>query len=114
MNQAIISGHAAADASPVGDKGYAVRIATNEKGKDGVDRAEFHNCIAFGYLSDRAAQVRKGDAVTVIGRLETRKVARADNSTAYFTSVVANQLYHATKVAQAPAPAEDEHTSLGF
>lgn len=114
MNQAIIAGHLGDDPKAIGDTGASIRIATSEKGKDGQKRTEWHNIVAFGYLADKAFQLHKGDACMIVGRLETRKVQKQDGSTAYFTSIVANQLYGSPVANAAPAPLEDEHQSLGF
>ena len=116
MNLAILAGHVGQEPRTVGDSGISLRIATNEKGKDGKEYTSWHDVVCFGYLTDRARQVSKGDSVLVVGRIQTRKVQKDDGSTTYFTSVVANQLNHTPKTSQEQTvqPEHDEHMSLGF
>lgn len=118
MNQAIIAGHLGDDPRAIGDKGYSFRVATKEKGKDGADRTEWHSVTAWAWLAEQAATLSKGDAVMVIGRIETRQVQKQDGSTAYFTGIVANQLYRGATAKKASQPAItapiDEHEDLGF
>ncbi len=116
MNQVILVGHLGQDPKAVGESGISLRIATTERGKDGVERTQWTDCVAFGYWGTVAAKARKGDTVAVVGRLQTRQVQKQDGSTSYFTSVVANNLIVTPKHPATEKQAEhtDPHETLGF
>jgi single-strand DNA-binding protein len=72
-------------------------VATNESKKDKttnewVDKAEWHNVIAWGYLADKASKLSKGSRVLIQGKLETQKWQDSDGNNRYTTSVIAKTL----------------------
>lgn len=77
-------------------------LATNRKWKteDGEKRemAEFHNCVAWGFLAERVSAMDSGSLVYVEGRLQTRSWDKADGTKAYKTEVVADTLHLIQKV----------------
>ena len=71
-------------------------IATSEswKGKDGEkqEKAEFHNCVAFGGLAEVInTYLKKGSKIYVEGKLETDKYEK-DGSTRYSTKIVVKEM----------------------
>jgi len=62
-----------------------MRVATND-----TREAQFHDIVAWEALAETAAaELGKGSAVTIEGRLQTRTWEAADGSTRYATEVVA-------------------------
>jgi single-strand DNA-binding protein len=63
-----------------------MRVATND-----TREARFNSVIAWEALADSAEQsLRKGAAVLVEGRLQTRSWEAADGTTRYATEIVAS------------------------
>jgi len=63
-----------------------MRVATND-----TRQAQFHSVIAWEALAESLAQaLRKGAAVLVEGRLQTRSWEAADGTTRYATEIVAS------------------------
>lgn len=68
-------------------------VATDEgyKGKDGVwvDKAEWHNCVAWNKLAEFiGTRVGKGTLVLVEGKLQTRKWQDKDGNDRYTTEIL--------------------------
>ena len=69
-------------------------VATNRyyKTADGQNKseAEFHNCVAWGTLAERAQQfLTKGKLVYIEGRMKTRVIDKDDGEKLYKTETVA-------------------------
>jgi single-strand DNA-binding protein len=72
--------------TPTGKSVCRMRLATND-----TRQAQFHSVIAWEGLAEHAAQsLRKGAAVLVEGRLQTRSWEAADGTTRYATEIVAS------------------------
>jgi single-strand DNA-binding protein len=72
--------------TPTGKSVCRMRVATND-----TREAQFHSVIAWEALADSAAQaLRKGTAVLVEGRLQTRSWEAADGTTRSATEIVAS------------------------
>ena len=71
----IVAGNATRDAEykTVGDKGTSVCSFSLAVGKDKDGKTKFANCKAWHSLAKLASHISKGDAVCVIGALETRE-----------------------------------------
>jgi single-strand DNA-binding protein len=94
MNVALIAGRLTRDAemrqTGTGKAVTQLSVATNEKfGED--ERTEFHTVIAWEKAAERVASLKKGDAVMVQGRLQTRKWDK-DGVTHYKTEIVATNI----------------------
>jgi single-strand DNA-binding protein len=96
MNRTILSGRPVADAetgTSDGGKAFAkFRLAHDRRsGADGADRgAMFVNCVAFDGLAERIVgpYVRKGQKLTVAGRLEPDNYDGPDTKYRSFNLVV--------------------------
>jgi single-strand DNA-binding protein len=72
--------------TPTGKSVCRMRVATND-----TRQAQFHSVIAWEALAEHAAQsLRKGAAVLVEGRSQTRSWEAADGTTRYATEIVAS------------------------
>lgn len=61
---------------------------TNEDGEK-EQRTEWHNCVAWGDLSSRAAaSLKKGDAIIIVGRNQTRSYENQNGEKRTSTEVV--------------------------
>lgn len=107
LNHLQLIGHVGSDPefhSPQHEEGQAVlrfRVATNWKGKNGKEHAEWHRIIVFG----RSAQslrdyLRKGRLVYIQGRLQTRDWEDEDGAKRYMTEVIAHQVLYLDKAAK--------------
>lgn len=72
-------------------------IATNRyfKTSTGEEKseAEFHNCVAWGWLAERIEKfLTKGKLVYIEGRLKTRWIDKEEGEKIYKTEVVATSL----------------------
>ena len=77
-------------------------VATNRyyKTADGTNKseAEFHNCVAWGSLAERAEQfLTKGKLVYIEGRLKTRVIEKEDGEKLYKTETVASNMIFLNK-----------------
>ena len=77
-----------------GKKMAMFTVATNRyyKTADGQNKseAEFHNCVAWGTLAERAQQfLTKGKLVYIEGRMKTRVIDKDDGEKLYKTETVA-------------------------
>ncbi len=94
MNIALIAGRLTRDAemrqTSTGKAVTQLSVATNEKfGED--ERTEYHTVIAWEKSAERVAGLKKGDAVMVQGRLQTRKWEK-DGVNHYKTEIVATSI----------------------
>ena len=72
-------------------------IATSDRGKDGQDRTEWHNVVAWDKLAELANKlVVKGNKVYVEGRLQTREYNDKDGNRRWSTEVVAREMVFLT------------------
>lgn len=68
------------------------RIAVNEY-HGGQESTFFITCVAFGRQAENLERyIKKGNQVTVVGRLSIREYERNDGTKAYSTEVIANQV----------------------
>lgn len=77
-------------------------LATNRyyKTSDGENRseAEFHNCVAWGALAEKAEQfLTKGKLVYIEGRLKTRIIEKDEGEKVYKTEIVAGSMIFLNK-----------------
>lgn len=77
-------------------------LATNRYYKtstwENTSEAEFHNCVAWGNLANRAESfLNKGKLVYVEWRLRTRVIEKEDGSKTYKTEVVISSLIFLNK-----------------
>ena len=111
--------------TPSGQTVANFAVATNHKWKtkEGEDRdtAEFHNCVAWGWLAELVGQLEKGARLMVEGRLQTRSWEKPDGSKAYKTEVVAASILPIKRIelpgrdaAQAEPEAQTEETEAAF
>ena len=111
MNRVEIEGHAAADAevSKVGAKATPlakVRIGVSE-GKDDKKKTEWVNCVVWGKRAEEATQIKKGDAVRIEGKLQTRSYDNKAGQKVYTTEVVSWSFWHRPKGQGYMPPAND-------
>ncbi len=89
-NRVQLAGRLAADpelrSTPSGKALCRMRVATND-----TREAQFHDVVAWEALAESAAEtLRKGSAVTIEGRLQTRTWQAADGSPRRATEIVAS------------------------
>lgn len=85
-----------------GKKMAMFTLATNRyyKTADGENKseAEFHNCVAWGTLAERAEQfLSKGKLVYIEGRLKTRVIEKDGGEKIYKTETVASNMIFLNK-----------------
>ncbi len=85
-----------------GKKMAMFTVATNRyyKTADGQNKseAEFHNCVAWGTLAERAEQfLTKGKLVYIEWRLKTRVIDKEDGEKLYKTETVASNMIFLNK-----------------
>jgi len=98
INKAVLRGRAMQDASVkhlTNSTLVTLRIATDGsyQGKDGrmVERADWHMVACWGMMADAARWVRKGDAVSVEGKLRTRSYDKGGEKR-YVTEIIASKI----------------------
>ena len=77
-------------------------LATNRYNKtaewENKSESEFHNCVAWGSLADRAEKfLTKGKLVYVEWRLRTRVIDKEDGTKSYKTEIVISSLIFLNK-----------------
>jgi single-strand DNA-binding protein len=100
VNKAIIVGYLGADPDvrylPSGKQVTNIRVATSESWKkDGEkqERTEWHSVVFFEKLAEIAGQyLKKGAAVYIEGKIQTRKWQDKEGKDRYSTEIVANQM----------------------
>ena len=106
VNKVILIGNVTRDPmvkSTEGGKKLAMfTLATNRyyKTSDGENRseAEFHNCVAWGNLAEKAEQfLTKGKLIYIEGRLKTRVIEKENGEKNYKTEVVVGNVIFLNK-----------------
>jgi single-strand DNA-binding protein len=106
LNKALVYGNLTKDpevkALPSGAKVASFSLATNRVWKDKEGRnqesAEFHNVVLFGKQAELAGQyLRKGSALFVEGRMQTRSWDAQDGSKKYRTEIVVENMQFGPK-----------------
>lgn len=101
VNKAIIYGNLTKDPElkslPSGIEVVSFSVATNRvwKDKNGAkqEAADFHNVVAFGKTASLISQyMKKGSAIYVEGRLQTRSWDGADGKKNYRTEIVVEKM----------------------
>jgi single-strand DNA-binding protein len=68
-------------------------VATSERGRDGNDRTEWHNIVAWEKLAELVGRlVGKGNKVYVEGRLQTREWEDKTGNRRWTTEIVAREM----------------------
>lgn len=116
INKVTLYGHLTRDPEmktlPSGSAVANFSLATNRtwKDKDGQkqESVEFHNIVVFGRQAEIVAQyMKKGSALYVEGRLQTRSWEANDGSKRYRTEVVAESTQFGPKQAQSESKYEN-------
>lgn len=106
MNQVLIAGRLTRDAemryTTSGKAVTKLSVATNERRGGEAEVAEFHAVIAWETLAVSVSELKKGDPVTVHGRLQTRKWEK-DGVTHRATEIVATSIQFLSAPAVEPA-----------
>jgi single-strand DNA-binding protein len=127
VNKAIIVGYVGADPDvrymPSGKQVTSIRVATSESWKkDGEkqERTEWHSIVAFDKLAEIMGQyLKKGAAVYIEGKIQTRKWQDKEGKDRYTTEIVASQMQMIGKAngesrERREEPAEDFSDSIPF
>ena len=101
VNRVQLEGFTGADAElkylPSGQPVANLSVATSERYKDskGADqeKTEWHRIVVFGKAAERAGKIRKGQLVTLEGKLQTRSWEGKDGKKQYSTEVVAHRVH---------------------
>ena len=87
------------------------RVATNggyrDRNGDWVEDTQYHNVEAWGYLSEKASGLEKGNQVYVMGETRHKKYTK-DGQDRYFTSVKAHNLETFGKKARTEEESPDD------
>jgi single-strand DNA-binding protein len=101
MNKAFLIGRVGKDPDvKYTDNGNAVatfRLATSEKFTnsrgDKVENTEWHAIVAWKKLAEVCEKyVKKGDLLTIVGRIKTRQWDDKDGTTRYTTEIICDEL----------------------
>lgn len=100
-------------ALPSGQNVCSFSVATNRtyKDRDGKkqEQVDFHNCVVFGRTADSVGQyMRKGSAIFVEGRMQTRSWEGKDGEKKYRTEIVADHVQFGPKKAGSASTSHDE------
>lgn len=101
MNRVQLEGFVGRDAElkylPSGQPVANLSIATSDRYKDGKgqdqEKTEWHRVAVFGKAAERAGKIRKGQLVTLEGKLTTRSWEGKDGKKQYSTEVVAHRVH---------------------
>ena len=101
MNRVQLEGFTGADAElkylPSGQPVANLSVATSERYKDSKgndqEKTEWHRIVVFGKAAERAGKVRKGQLITLEGKLQTRSWDGKDGKKQYITEVVAHKVH---------------------
>jgi single-strand DNA-binding protein len=117
VNKAILIGRVGKDPeirhTAAGQAVATLSLATSEtwKDKDGAkqERTEWHKLVVWGKLAEAVVQpyVRKGDALYVEGRIQTRKWQGQDGQDRYTTEIAVSDLQMLGGPAQREVRAND-------
>jgi len=101
VNRVQLEGFTGADAElkylPSGHPVANLSVATSERYKDGKgadqEKTEWHRIVVFGKAAERVGKIRKGQLVTLEGKLQTRSWEGKDGKKQYITEVVAHRVH---------------------
>mgnify|MGYP006368007751 FL=1 len=101
VNRVQLEGFTGADAElkylPSGQPVANLSVATSERYKDAKgndqEKTEWHRIVVFGKAAERAGKIRKGQLVTLEGKLQTRSWDGKDGKKQYMTEVVAHKVH---------------------
>ena len=101
MNRVQLEGFTGQDAKlkylPSGQPVANLSVATSERYKDAKgndqEKTEWHRIVVFGKAAERAGKIRKGQLVTLEGKLQTRSWDGKDGKKQYITEVVAQRVH---------------------
>ena len=125
MNRVQIEGFTGQDAElkylPSGQPVASLSVATSERYKDGKgqdqEKTDWHRIVVFGKAAERAGKIRKGQLVTLEGKLQTRSWEGKDGKKQYMTEINAYKVHviqiealreEPTKAAEGPPVSEDD------
>lgn len=106
INKAQIYGNLTKDPElkslPSGSSVVNFSVATNRTWKDKEGRkqeeVQYHNIVCFGKTAENVVQyMRKGSAILVEGRIQTRSWETQDGSKRYTTEIIAEQIQFGPK-----------------
>lgn len=110
INVAEIAGHAGQDAelryTQNGKPVCTLSIATSS-GKDDKKHTEWHKIIIWGTQAEKAAAIKKGDAVLVKGEIKTRSWEK-DGQKHYATEIHTFNFWHRPKENKEPKQGFDD------
>ena len=94
FNQAILAGRLTADpelkTTPAGVAVTQFSVAVNRpKSKDGNDQTDFISCVAWRVTAEFITKYfRKGSAIMIVGKIQTRSWTDSNNQKRYATEVL--------------------------
>lgn len=72
---------------------FTLAVNRNFKNEQGVNGADFVNCVAFGAQAENMAKfLTQGSLIGVEGRISTRNFQGKDGNTVYVTEVIASNV----------------------
>lgn len=112
INKAMVYGNLTRDpemkALPSGQQVTSFSLATNRVWKDKAgskqESVDYHNIVMFAKLAELAAQyLKKGSAVFIEGRMQTRSWDDASGVKKYRTEIIADTMQFGPRATGAPA-----------
>ncbi len=74
--------------------GIATRSYYNEKNGVKKEKTDFHNGVLFGEVADKAKHLKKGDAIFIEGRLQTKAWKSKNRERNYRNEIVVMNVYY--------------------
>ncbi|XBG80963.1 single-stranded DNA-binding protein [Enterococcus cecorum] len=73
---------------------FTLAVTRDFKNADGEYDADFINCVMWGKSAETLAdRVKKGERISLVGRIQTRNYENNDGQRVYVTEVVANTFH---------------------
>lgn len=114
MNVVLLSGRLGKDAEyrkfENGNAVVRINLATSESYKDGEEwkqKTEWHIVVIWGYRADRAKYYKKGDLITIKGKIKTRTYQDQSGVEKSITEIYADDVTDTIKLSnEPPMPSE--------
>lgn len=119
FNQTILAGRITADpelkttSSGVSVTQFSVAV-NRPKAKDGSDQTDFISCVAWRERAEFITKYfRKGSAIMIVGKIQTRSWTDSSNQKRYATEVIVDDARFVDSKSDAPQNAQKSPTANG-
>jgi single-strand DNA-binding protein len=109
VNKVILVGNVGRDPQtktiPSGKQVSEFSVATSDRMKDGTDKTEWHNIVAWDRLADLASKyITKGKQIYVEGKIQTQQWADKDGNKRSRVEILANSIQLLSAKSEPAAP----------